>query len=85
MSEGVGSGYERATVTVLNDKGNRRKVLTFLATPSHIDDQLKPYSWYKELVLAGAAEHGLPPDYIAGRIEAVQTCEQRATLTKTAG
>lgn len=89
-AEGVGSGYERVTVTVLNDNGNRRKVLTYLATPSHIDDQLKPYSWYKELVLAGAAEHGLPPGYIAERIEAVKTSEdpnqeraakQRATLT----
>jgi AIG2-like family. len=32
-AEGVGSGYEHAMVTVINDKGRRRKVLTYLATP----------------------------------------------------
>jgi len=93
-AEGAGNGYEHATVTVLNDKGKRRKVLTYLATPSHIDDQLKPYSWYKDLVLAGAAEHGLPPTYVAEWIAAVQTSEdpnqaraakQRATLAPLSG
>lgn len=32
-AEGVGSGYEYATETVVNDKGRRRKVPTYLATP----------------------------------------------------
>src|SRR3954452_20690705 len=31
-AEGFGNGYEHATVTVLNDKGRRRKVLTYLAS-----------------------------------------------------
>ena len=53
-AEGVGSGYEHAMVTVINDKGRRRKVLTYLATPDYIDDSLKPYGWYKDFVLAGA-------------------------------
>ena len=64
QAEGVGSGYEHAMVTVINDKGRRRKVLTYLATPDYIDDSLKPYSWYKDFVLAGGREHGLPPEYI---------------------
>ncbi|UIL29537.1 gamma-glutamylcyclotransferase [Rhizobium leguminosarum] len=29
-AEGVGSGYQPATATVINDKGRRRKVLTYL-------------------------------------------------------
>jgi hypothetical protein len=88
-AEGVGSGYEHATVTVINDKGRRRKVLTYLATPDYIDDSLKPYGWYKDFVLAGGREHGLPPEYIAEYIQSVEAIEdpsktrnkkQRATL-----
>lgn len=88
-AEGVGSGYEHATVTVINDQGRRRKVLTYLATPDYIDDNLKPYAWYKDFVLAGGREHDLPPGYIAEYIEAVEATDdpdeardkkQRATL-----
>ncbi|MGO7542389.1 gamma-glutamylcyclotransferase family protein [Rhizobium ruizarguesonis] len=69
-AEGVGSGYEPVTVTVVNSKGRRRKVLT--ATPDYIDDRLKPYGWYKDFVLAGGREHDLPPEYIAEYIESVE-------------
>ena len=88
-AEGVGSGYEHAMVTVINDKGRRRKVLIYLATPDYIDDSLRPYGWYKDFVLAGAREHGLPPEYIAEYIQSVEAIEdpnktrdkkQRATL-----
>jgi hypothetical protein len=33
-----------------------------------IDDRLKPYSWYKDFVMKGAQEHGLPLEYIRGYI-----------------
>jgi cation transport regulator ChaC len=75
QAEGVGNGYEHAMVTVINDKGCRRKVLTYLATPDYIDDNLKPYSWYKDFVIAGGREHGLPPEYIAQYIQSVDAIE----------
>ncbi len=74
-AEGVGSGYEHAMVTVINDKGRRRKVFTYLATPDYIDDGLKPYGWYKNLVLAGSKEHRLPLEYIAEYIQSVEAIE----------
>jgi hypothetical protein len=74
-AEGVGNGYEHATVTVINDKGRRRKVLTYLASPIAIDDSLKPYSWYMDFVLAGCAEHGLPYDYVAACVQSVEATE----------
>jgi hypothetical protein len=89
LDEAEGVGSEHAMVTVINDKGRRRKVLTYLATPDYIDDSLKPYSWYKDFVLAGGREHGLPPEYIAEYIQSVEAIEdpnktrdkkQRATL-----
>lgn len=92
-AEGVGSGYEHAMVTVINDKGRRRKVLTYLASSDYVDDSFKPYGWYKDFVVAGAREHGLPPEYIAECIESVEAIEdpkktrekkQRATLVSPA-
>lgn len=74
-AEGVGNGYEHATVTVINEKGHRRKVLTYLATPDYIDDSLKPFDWYKDFVLAGGREHGLPSEYIAEYIESIEAVE----------
>ncbi|MBS0541730.1 MAG: gamma-glutamylcyclotransferase [Proteobacteria bacterium] len=74
-AEGAGRGYEHALVTVINEKGDRRKVLTYLASSNYVDDSLKPYSWYKDLVLAGAKEHSLPPKYIADYIEPVEAID----------
>lgn len=74
-AEGVGNGYEHATVTVINDKGRRRKVLIYLASLTAIDDSLSPYSWYKDFVLAGCAEHGLPDDYVAAFVQSVEATE----------
>ncbi|MET4216960.1 gamma-glutamylcyclotransferase (GGCT)/AIG2-like uncharacterized protein YtfP [Bradyrhizobium sp. LB14.3] len=74
-AEGLGAGYEHAIVTVINEEGRRRKVLTYLATPEYIDDTLKPYGWYKDLVLAGAAEHDLPPEYIEACIHSVEAID----------
>ncbi|AQQ07369.1 gamma-glutamylcyclotransferase [Roseibium algicola] len=74
-AEGVGNGYDHATVTVINEKGRRRKVLTYLASPDYIDDSLKPYGWYKDFVLVGGREHDLPLEYIAKYIQSVEAIE----------
>jgi hypothetical protein len=74
-AEGVGAGYERAMVTVIDESGRRRKVLTYLATPDYIDDNFKPYGWYKNFVVSGAREHGLPSEYIAEYIQSVEALD----------
>lgn len=93
-AEGAGKGYNAEVVTVINHKGRRRKVLTYLASPNAIDDRVKTYSWYKDHVLAGSQEHGLPADYVSEFIEAIEAVEdpdaardkkERATLTDGAG
>ena len=60
-AEGVGHGYERTTVTLLHD-GTDVVAQTYAATAT--DSLLKPYSWYKDFVIAGAEEHNFPPHYI---------------------
>jgi len=69
--EGAGKGYAETAVVVLLD-GVERRVTTYLATD--LDHSLRPYSWYRALVVAGAREHRLPEDYIA-LLEAVATQE----------
>lgn len=47
---------------------------TFFSRGLIIDPALHPYSWYKRLVVEGARQHRLPPDYIAN-IEAMRDTE----------
>jgi len=61
IEEGVGSGYERRSI----EAGEFGHCLTYLAQDSHIDEELLPFTWYKELVLAGCRVHGFPDDYVA--------------------
>ncbi len=68
--EGLGNGYEEKNVTVVSTSGEEYEVVTYYATK--IDGSLKPCDWYKEHVLRGAQEHGLPSEYIE-EIRAVES------------
>lgn len=64
--EGAGDGYVSARIEV----PEFGECATYIAADSRVDDSLQPYDWYKELVLLGCEELGLPSDY-ARRIESV--------------
>lgn len=68
VHEGLGNGYEQKWVTLLTPNGTTLEALTYYA--SVIDPALRPFDWYRQHVLFGAREQGLPAEYIAG-IEAV--------------
>ena len=68
MIEGVGKGY--ACITV--DVPGFSQCTTYIAEDSHRDPDARPYDWYREIVLLGCRELGLPREYIL-RIEAVRT------------
>ncbi len=68
--EGLGAGYEQRQVSVTLADGQERHAQIYYATD--VDESLKPYDWYREHVLIGAREHGLPADYIAS-IELVES------------
>ncbi len=59
-AEGVGYGYRTEEVKVVGFG----KCFTYIAEDSHIDDSLKPYTWYKELVLVGCEKLEIPMTYI---------------------
>ena len=53
--------------------GQRRlSAFTYISRPPHIDAACRPFPWYKNLVLAGALQSGLPSHHISA-IQAVPT------------
>lgn len=71
--EGKGYGYIDNQIK-LKHNGNEYTCFTYLAQPSHIVDSLKPYHWYKKLVILGARYLEFPDAYISS-IEAVESME----------
>ena len=67
--EGVGIGYSDVTLFV----PGVGECASYVSLESHIDDSLRPYDWYRELVLIGARSHHFPDDYLK-QIEAVPAC-----------
>ena len=59
---GNNPGYDRVPIQVHTDLGDR-DVTTYLSRKESIDESLKPYTWYQDLILCGAEQHGLPEDY----------------------
>ena len=60
--DGIEGGYERISVEVVCTGGERLAAQTYVGrtlTPDPI-----PFEWYRELLLEGAREHGLPEAYL---------------------
>ena len=70
-AEGLNNGYKKESVQVITNE-ETINALTYIATKK--ETILKPYRWYKALIVAGAAEHKLPNNYIEWlrSIEAVE-------------
>ncbi|MCI0506566.1 MAG: gamma-glutamylcyclotransferase [Gammaproteobacteria bacterium] len=60
-----GPGYRCDTIR-LELAGNQLDCFVYIAEHSHIDDNLAPYCWYKNIVLLGAEYHRLPEYYLDG-------------------
>jgi gamma-glutamylcyclotransferase len=60
-AEGLGQGYGERAVEIHTQAG-RLSALTYYATS--IDPGIRPYGWYRDLVIAGAREHELPEEYV---------------------
>ncbi len=68
--EGLGRGYDETVITLVDHNEQSVDVNLYIAT--HTDPLLKPYHWYKQHVLVGAIENGLPTNYIR-QIEQVES------------
>ena len=57
-AEGLGNGYELAWERIRCHGRLWREAFFYM--PTRIDESLRPWSWYRDLVLAGARQNGLP-------------------------
>ena len=69
-AEGLGDGYEKKDIVVEGINKGPLRVVAYYATD--INEDLKPYHWYKGQTVDGAKEHGLPAEYIK-KIEAFES------------
>jgi len=71
--EGVPDGiYYRQTIYVVDDSGKAVKAATYRTT--NPKGPFKPTKKYASLMICGAKEHGLDPDYIK-ELEAIETVD----------
>jgi len=70
--EGLNYGYAEKEVEVTMNNGEKLSAFTYYAT--NINENLKPFNWYKEHVLRGATENNFPEEYIKNieKIEATK-------------
>lgn len=61
--EGLGNGYDEQRVP-FNLNGDELQGSIYRASTTHVDDQLEPYSWYREMVLLGALYRHFPAAYV---------------------
>ena len=71
--EGKGNGYIDNQIT-LQFQRQEYSCFTYIAQESHIADDLKPYDWYKKLVILGARHMQFPDSYVSS-IESVESME----------
>jgi hypothetical protein len=62
--EGKGNGYIDSHINLLHS-GQEYRCFTYRAQQTHIVEELKPYHWYKELVLLGARYLQFPEHYVS--------------------
>ena len=74
-------GYEKGDILVKGRDREEHQCFTYFAKKCRIKDGLKPYHWYKKLVLCGAKYHQFPDEYIKS-IEFVQSKEDKCDKRK---
>ena len=86
LDEVEGPGYRRAALQVIqSSSGEPVSVFSYLARAGAIADGLRPFSWYLDFLLHGAALHGLPAGYVEQlrRVTAIaDTDVERARLAR---
>jgi gamma-glutamylcyclotransferase len=61
--EGKGNGYNEQQVHVPFN-GVDYVAYVYSVASTHLDLNLRPYSWYRDLVVAGATFHNMPEQYV---------------------
>ncbi len=60
--EGLGRGYEHHELDVVVG-GVAVQAFAYVAHPGAVDETVRPFTWYRDLVVLGARHHRLPKAY----------------------
>lgn len=66
--EGLGYGYDREICEVKMGK-NWTEAYLYIAQPEFIDEDSRPYCWYRDFVVEGARHHQFPEHYIDNHLD----------------
>lgn len=55
--EGLGKGYNERNIIVTVENKGPIEVYSYIADPAHVQDDLWPYDWYRDMVVVGAIEN----------------------------
>ncbi|MEL7085633.1 MAG: gamma-glutamylcyclotransferase family protein [Cyanobacteria bacterium P01_A01_bin.3] len=69
--EALGAGYNREILSISTET-RTLQAFAYIAQAQYVNPDLKPFHWYKQLVIAGAKLHQFPVPYIAS-IAAIDT------------
>ena len=85
LDKGEG-GYRRVRLSVRLTDNTNTDAWVYIAKKPTDDPALRPYTWYKRLLVEGARAHALPEDYIADLegIIAVQDANEERDRQKRA-
>lgn len=81
--EDLGTGYDQKPVDLwLPDRNDPMTAFTYYAL--RIDATYLPYDWYRDHVLIGAREHGLPAHYVRliENVPAVEDADPRRVMAE---
>jgi len=80
-----GAGYERQTLQV-RIAGKTVNACTYIALGSLIDPDIKPFHWYKDIVIEGAIYLSFPNEYLEylNRFECIQDQNDKRSTEKQA-
>lgn len=62
-AEDLGVGYDLVDLSVSLD-GREQPVFCYVGLPHTLDDSLRPFRWYRDIVLHGARQHVFPVPYL---------------------
>ncbi len=65
LDEAEGKGYTRENNFCVFDINNDQKIMTTTYIAEKEEAGLLPYDWYKDLIITGAKQSGLPQGYIS--------------------
>lgn len=65
LDEAEGPGYDQCRIMAASN-GALLESFSYVVKHGWFERALRPYTWYLDLVLAGAREHGLPEEFVGG-------------------